>query len=81
VVLGKIDLYISVNYKTVMNKDLKYDRWADENEAAEHLKVKPSTLRTRRYKLGHDTLEVWSKFNGRVLYDLYATDKKIEGAN
>ena len=77
----KIDLCVFVKYKTFMDKDLKYDRWADEKEAAIHLKVKPSTLRTRRYKLGHDTLEVWSKFNGRVLYDLYATDKKIEGTN
>jgi len=46
-------------------------------EAADHFKVKPSTLRTRRYKLGHNTLEVWTKFNGRVLYDLYATDQKL----
>ena len=60
-----------------MDKDFKYDRWADEKEAAIHLKVKPSTLRTRRYKFGHDTLEVWTKFNGRVLYDLYATDQKL----
>ena len=60
-----------------MDKDFKYDRWADEKEAADHLKLKPSTLRTRRYKLGHDTLEVWTKFNGRVLYDLYATDRKL----
>lgn len=64
-----------------MDKDLKYDRWVDEKEAATHLKVKPSTLRTRRYKLGHDTLEVWRKFNGRILYDLYETDRKIEGVN
>jgi len=60
-----------------MDKDFKYDRWADEKEAADHFKVKPSTLRTRRYKLGHNTLEVWTKFNGRVLYDLYATDQKL----
>tara|TARA_R110000823_G_scaffold232717_1_gene359159 strand:+ start:671 stop:865 length:195 start_codon:yes stop_codon:yes gene_type:complete len=64
-----------------MDKDLKYDRWVDEKEAATHLKVKPSTLRTRRYKLGHETLEVWRKFNGRILYDLYETDRKIEGVN
>ena len=56
-----------------------YDRWGDENTAAEYLKVKPSTLRRRRSELGHNTNEVWSKNHGRVLYDLWATDKKIEG--
>ena len=57
-----------------------YDRWVDENTAAEYLKVKPSTLRRRRRsELGHNTNEVWSKNHGRVLYDLWATDKKIEG--
>ena len=30
-----------------MDKDFKYDRWADEKKAADHLKLKPSTLRTR----------------------------------
>ena len=60
-----------------MKENFKYDNWVNEEEAADYFKVKPSTLRTRRYKLGHDTLEVWTKFNGRVLYNLYATDRKL----
>mgnify|MGYP006082039441 FL=1 len=46
-----------------MDIDLKYDRWLDEKEAAIHLKVKPSTLRTRRYKLGHNSVEPWKKLH------------------
>ena len=62
-----------------MNKKNIYDeRWADEKTAAHYLKVQPSTLRRRRSKLGHDTNEVWSKNHGRVLYDLWETDKRIE---
>ena len=62
-----------------MNKKNIYDeRWADEKPAAQYLKVQPSTLRRRRSKLGHDTNEVWSKNHGRVLYDLWETDKRIE---
>ena len=61
-----------------MNKNNIYDeRWADENTAAKHLKVQPSTLRRRRSRLGHDTNEVWAKNHGRVLYDLWETDKRI----
>ena len=61
-----------------MNKKNIYDeRWADKNTAAKHLKVQPSTLRRRRSRLGHDTNEVWAKNHGRVLYDLWATDKRI----
>jgi len=59
-------------------ENINYDRWVDEKSAANHLKVKPSTLRRRRSKLGHDTNEVWTKNHGKVLYDLWATDKKIE---
>ena len=62
-----------------MNKKNIYDeRWADEKTAAQYLKVQPSTLRRRRSKLGHDTNEVWSKNHGRVLYDLWDTDIRIE---
>ena len=62
-----------------MNKKNIYDeRWADEKTAAQYLKVQPSTLRRRRSKLGHDTNEVWSKNHGRVLYDLWETDRRIE---
>ena len=61
----------------LMKDNFKYDNWVNEEEAADYFRVKPSTLRTRRYKLGHDTLEVWTKFNGRILYDLYATDRKL----
>jgi len=62
-------------------QNINYDRWVDEKEAAEHLKVKPSTLRKRRSLLGHHTNEVWAKNHGKVLYDLWATDKKIEGVS
>ena len=58
--------------------NINYDRWVDEKEAAEYLKVKPSTLRKRRSVLGHDSNEVWTKNHGKVLYDLWATDKRIE---
>ena len=61
--------------------NINYDRWVDEKEAAEHLKVKPSTLRKRRSVLGHDANEVRTKNHGKVLYDLWATDKKIEHDN
>ena len=60
-----------------MTKNFKIPRWASEEEAADYYRLKPATLRTRRYKLGHDTKEVWTKLNGRVLYDLYATDQKL----
>ena len=54
-----------------MDKEQIYsERWVNEETAAKHFKVKPSTLRRRRYKLGHDTQEVWTKLHGRVLYDL-----------
>jgi|GEM_PF-3435467 len=59
--------------------NITYDRWVDEKAAAEYLKVKPSTLRKRRSVLGHAANEVWTKNHGKVLYDLWATDKKIEG--
>ena len=58
--------------------NLYKDRWATESEAAAHLKLKPSTLRKNRSLYGHDTMEVWTKVNGRVLYDLFATDQKLE---
>ena len=62
-----------------MDKEQIYsERWVNEETAAKHFKVKPSTLRRRRSKLGHDTMEVWAKFGGRILYDLWASDKKIE---
>lgn len=60
-------------------QNINYDRWVDEKSAAEYLKVKPGTLRKRRSVLGHDANEVWIKNHGKVLYDLWATDKKIEG--
>ena len=53
------------------------DRWASEKEAASHWKLSPGTLRKRRSLYGHDTTEIWTKLNGRVLYDLYSTDKKL----
>ena len=58
-------------------KNFNNERWADEKEAAEHLKVKPSTLRRRRSLLGKDTNEVWHKNHGKILYDLWETDKRI----
>ena len=62
-----------------MNKENIYsERWADEKTAAKHLKVKPTTLRRRRWQLGHNSNEVWTKNHGKVLYDLWETDKKIE---
>ena len=62
-----------------VDMNINFNKWVDEKEAAEYLKVKPSTLRRRRSLLGHDTNEVWTKNHGKVLYDLWATDKKIEG--
>jgi len=53
------------------------ERWANEKEAAAHWKLKPSTLRKRRSLLGHETIEIWTKLNGRVLYDIHATDQKL----
>ena len=62
-----------------MDKEQIYsERWVTEQTAAKHFKVKPSTLRRRRSQLGHDTQEVWTKLHGRVLYDLWASDKRIE---
>ena len=62
-----------------MDKEKVYsEKWVDERTAAKHFKVSPNTLRKRRYKLGHDTKEVWTKFGGKVLYDLWASDKRIE---
>ena len=58
-------------------KNIYKDRWANEQEAAEHWKLKPSTLRKRRSILGRDTTEIWTKLGGRVLYDIYSTDQKI----
>ncbi len=60
------------------NKKIYQDRWATEVEAAKHWKLKPSTLRKRRSLYGHDTMEIWTKLNGKVLYDLYSTDQKLE---
>ena len=53
------------------------ERWVNEKEAAAHWKLKPSTLRKRRSLLGHETMEIWTKLNGRVLYDIHATDQKL----
>ena len=62
-----------------MDKEQIYsERWVNEETAAKHFKVKPSTLRRRRSQLGHDTQEVWTKLGGRILYDLSASDYKIE---
>ena len=54
------------------------ERWADEKTAANYLKVKPATLRRRRSLLGKDANEVWHKNHGKILYDLWETDKRIE---
>ena len=62
----------------MIKKDFLNERWADERTAAKYLKVKPSTLRHRRSRLGKDTNEVWHKNHGKGLYDLWATNKKIE---
>ena len=64
-------------YGYMENKNKINGVWADEKEAASHLKVKPSTLRRRRSLLGKDTNEVWHKNHGKILYDLWATDKRI----
>ena len=54
-----------------MNKEKVYsEKWVDEKTAAQHFKVSPNTLRKRRSQFGHDTKEVWTKFGGKVLYDL-----------
>lgn len=75
-IIFEIDL--NKDKKVYMNKkDFNNERWADEKEAAEHLKVKPSTLRRRRSLLGKDTNEVWHKNHGKILYDLWETDKRI----
>ena len=75
-IIFEIDL--NKDKKVYMNKkDFNNERWADEKEAASHLKVKPSTLRRRRSLLGKDTNEVWHKNHGKILYDLWATDKRI----
>ena len=58
-------------------KNIYIERWANEKEAADHWKLKPSTLRKRRSLYGHNGMEIWTKINGRVLYDLYSTDQKI----
>mgnify|MGYP003141049556 FL=1 len=62
-----------------MDKEKVYsEKWVDEKTAAQHFKVSPNTLRKRRSQFGHDTKEVWTKFGGKVLYDLWASDKRIE---
>ena len=58
-------------------KNIYIDRWANEKEAADNWKLKPSTLRKRRSLYGHNGMEILTKINGRVLYDLYSTDQKI----
>jgi|TARA_R110002012_G_scaffold93706_1_gene227359 hypothetical protein len=60
------------------NKKLYQDRWATEIEAAQHYKLKPSTLRKRRSKYGHDDDLIWTKVNGKILYDIWGSDQKIE---
>lgn len=54
-------------------------RWANTNEAAKYYNLKPSTLKKNRSVLGHDDKLVWVKANGKVLYDLWETDKRLEG--
>ena len=49
---------------------------SDRETAAKHFKVKPSTLRRRRYKLGHDTQEVWINFMAE--FYMIFSDKRIE---
>jgi|TARA_R100001591_G_scaffold117472_1_gene136994 hypothetical protein len=53
-------------------------RWATEDEAAKYYRLSPATLKKNRSVYGHDGKLVWTKLNGRVLYDLFATDKKLE---
>ena len=72
-----IGTYVSIS--TYMDKEKVYsEKWVDEKTAAQHFKVSPGTLRKRRAMFGHDTKEVWTKFGGKVLYDLWASDKRIE---
>jgi len=53
------------------------ERWATEAVAAAHYKLKPSTLRKRRSLYGHDDDLIWTKVNGKVLYDIWGTDQKL----
>jgi hypothetical protein len=60
------------------NNNIKtLDRWVPEKMAADYYHVKPATIKANRLKYGHNGSIVWAKLNGKVLIDIFETDKKI----
>ena len=59
-------------------KDNISQRWADTVAAARYYNYSPKTLRKNRSIYGHDGPLVWVKLNGKVLYDLFESDKNLE---
>jgi len=61
--------------KNIINK-----RWVDTEAAAQYYNYSPKTLRKNRSIYGHDGPLVWVKCKGKVLYDLFQSDKNLEEA-
>ena len=52
-------------------------RWFGKKEAAAYYNIKPATISKYISLYGHDAQIVWSKLHGKILADIYATDKRI----
>lgn len=53
------------------------DRWVSQETAAKYYNVKPATIKANRLKYGHNGTIVWAKLHGKVLIDLFETDKRL----
>ena len=56
-------------------------RWVDTKGAAQYYGFSPATLRKKRSEQGKDGPFVQVKLGGKVLYDLFETDKNLEQQN
>tara|TARA_R100000935_G_C2802464_1_gene151137 strand:- start:862 stop:1104 length:243 start_codon:yes stop_codon:yes gene_type:complete len=65
----------------VMTKIKLGQRWFGKKEAAEYYNIKPTTINKYISLYGHDAHIIWTKLHGKVLIDIFETDRKITNGN
>ena len=55
-------------------------RWFNKKEAAAYYNIKPTTINKYISLYGHDAQIIWSKLHGKILIDIFETDKRITNA-
>ena len=64
--------------KHLMETKITFQKDGQIRSCCRYYNYSPKTLRKNRSIYGHDGPLVWVKLNGKVLYDLFESDKNLE---